>query len=92
LSLRFAAILAACVLASPGLAHALILNPQGTASGPPMVTSPSGFVGVPGAEAGDPAHAQTFPLPPPAAQTCPTCPPPQRQAQPLVPPPQQPQH
>ena len=60
----------------PGLARAVEL-PQGS-SGPPLITSPSGFVGVP--SAGDTRQGGIPAFPPPAkakAPACPSCPAPE---------------
>ncbi len=60
----------------PGCARAVEFPPQGE-SGPPMTTSPSGFVGVPGPSGYAPEHSHGFPPLQPApgeTQSCPTCP------------------
>jgi hypothetical protein len=74
----------------PSLARAVEFAPQGDTQ-PPMSTSPSGFVGVPGSSGYGPEHFQAFPPPPSASgqtSSCQTCPA-SRQPQPS---PQPPQH
>jgi hypothetical protein len=70
-----AATLIVLAVAWPAVAGAVEFAPE--AGPPPMVQSPSGFIGVPGPHAWSPEHFQAFPPPPPAqpqAQACSTCP------------------
>jgi hypothetical protein len=66
-----AATLVALAVALPPLAHAVEFAPE--AAGPPLVQTPSGFIGVPGPHAWSPEHFQAFP-PPPPAEPCASCP------------------
>ena len=55
--------------------------PQSAPSGPPMYTSPSGFVGVPGPGYYEIERWNGFPPQAPVAQTCPSCPAPAQPSQ-----------
>jgi hypothetical protein len=70
-----AAAMVVFAVASPPLAHAVEFPPE--AAPPPMVQTPSGFIGVPGPHAWSPEHFQAFPPPPTQhnqVQACGSCP------------------